>query len=257
MIAFLFAPEQGVILAVLVGVMFASAVLQTTTGFGFAVLSAPVLTALTNGPAAVSTVLVTGTVADLLILLLRRSRPAPDWREVGLVGLSSIPGIALGTLLLVVAPKPVLMVVIAGAVIVAVGLRVQTRRQRNYPPLAISHHWGLLAGLLSGTLGAATTLAGPPTVFYLAHRGHTPATTRDTLVTLNLVRLPLSVAALLTAGAFTALPGLAWLVAAVLAGHSVGGWLFGKIDAARYERLTLAGLLLSATTALIAAITTS
>jgi uncharacterized membrane protein YfcA len=249
----LFVPADGVLLAVLAVVMFASAVLQTTTGFGFAVLSAPVLTAMTDGPTAVSTVLITGTVADLLILSIRRSRPSPAWPEVGVLALSSVPGIVLGTMLLVVASKSVLMVVIACAVIVAVALRVWARRRRDEPPPVVGRRWGALAGFLSGTLGAATTLAGPPTVFYLAHRDYTPSKTRDTLVALNLVRLPLSVAALLSAAVFTVLPGIAWLVVAVLAGYATGGRLFGRLDAARFERLTLAGLLLAAGAALVAA----
>ncbi|MFJ4163935.1 sulfite exporter TauE/SafE family protein [Microbacterium sp. NPDC089698] len=248
----LLVPEDGGLITLLAAVLLLSAVLQAMTGFGFAVLSAPILTALTNGPTAVSTILVTGTVADLLILSVRSARPAPSWGDVGVVGVSSVPGIVIGTLLLLIVPKSVLMFIIAGAVIVAVGLRLRMARRRNHPQ-AVGRRWGVLAGLLSGTSSAATTLAGPPTVFYLAHRGHAPSTTRDTLVMLNLVRLPLSIAALLAAGAFTTLPGLAWLVVAVLAGYALGSRFFGRMDLARYERVTLVGLLLAAATAVVVA----
>lgn len=229
--------------------------MQSVTGFGFAVLSAPVLAAVTDGPTAVSTVLITGTIADVLILLARRKRPISDWGEVGVVGASSLPGIAVGTMLLVVAPKNVLMVIIALCVLTAVAHRWWLGRRRTMTQRRTGRSWGVLAGMLSGTFGAATTLAGPPTVLYLGYRDLSPGRMRDTLVTLNLVRLPVSLAALLWAGTFTVIPGIFWLVVGVLAGYAMGGRLFRRIRPGQYNAITRAVLLRAAVVALVSAIT--
>ncbi|MGO2660602.1 sulfite exporter TauE/SafE family protein [Mycetocola reblochoni] len=245
-------PEPGTT-ALLVLIMFASAVLQTTTGFGFAILSAPVLTAVFGGPEAVSTIIICGTAVDVLILLVRRTgsrRAAP--REVAVLVLSSVPGLVLGAWLLSVLPQRALLLVVAAAVVLAVAHRVlQRRAPRASRP--VSWGWGAAAGFASGTLGTSTTLAGPPTVLYLTRRLSDPSSIRDTLVAVNLVRAPISVAALLAAGTFAVPAGIVWPALAACAGYLLGSRLFGRLDAARYESLVLSALVLAAAVAVASA----
>ncbi|TNM67612.1 sulfite exporter TauE/SafE family protein [Streptomyces sp. NP160] len=219
----LLVPDSTALLVGLCALVFLSSVLQTATGFGFAILSAPIGAALLGGPAAVGMVLITGTAVDVLILSLHRSLPRPRWDEVAVLGASSLPGLALGAVLLAVALRRVLLVVIAAAVVLAVVLRWVSRRSGR--ARVVSRRWGVLAGLASGTLGTATTLAGPPTVFYLSHRPYVPGVVRDTLVVLNMVRLPLSVVALVAGGVFVVIPGIWWCRGGV--GTSWGSRCFG------------------------------
>lgn len=86
MIDILLVPDSVALLLGLCALIFCSSVLQTTTGFGFAILSAPIGAALLGGPAAVGMVLIAGTVVDLLILSLRRRAPQPRWDEVASSG---------------------------------------------------------------------------------------------------------------------------------------------------------------------------
>ncbi|WP_299037451.1 sulfite exporter TauE/SafE family protein [uncultured Pseudokineococcus sp.] len=245
-------PDPGLLVALSLLVAVSSA-LQTATGFGFAILSAPLGAVLLHSPAAaVTTVVIVGTAVDLLVLLLRRRPPAPRWDEVAVLGISSLPGLALGAYLLVVLPQRLLMIVIAAAVLVAIAFRVASRRAGQAAKPA-SRRWGAVAGLLSGALATSTTLGGPPTVYYLTHRPHGPATVRDTLVTLNLVRLPLSVTALAIGGVLVLIPGLGWLVLSALAGFFAGDRIFRALDPGRYEVLVLALLCLAALVAVISA----
>jgi uncharacterized membrane protein YfcA len=137
------------------------------------------------------------------------------------------------------------MVIIAVAVMTVIGLRVAARRAERSPVVA-SRTWGAAAGLLSGALATSTTLAGPPTVYYLTHRPYDPSTVRDTLVALNLVRLPLSVAALAVGGVLVLIPGIAWLILSALLGFAVGDRVFRAMDPGRYEAYVLAVLALAA-----------
>lgn len=197
--------------------------------------------------------IIVGTSVDLLILGVRREPRTPRWDEVAILGVSSIPGLALGALMLATLPQRALMLVIAGAVVLAVVLRRLTARAGRSDPEPVSRRWGALAGLTSGALGTSTTLAGPPTVLYLSLRPYGPSAVRDTLVALNLVRLPLSLAALAISGTFVVAPGVGWMVLAALAGFAVGTRVFAGLDARRYEAVVLGVLLLAAACAATAA----
>lgn len=250
----LFVSSDLTLLIVLTLLILVSSVLQTVTGFGFAILSAPIGAALVGGPGAVGMVLIAGTAVDILILTLRRQRPRPRWDEVGILGVSSLPGLALGAYLLMVLPARPLLLLIAATVVVAVTLRwtgLRAGRAR-----VLSRRWGLLAGVVSGTLGTATTLGGPPTMLYLAHRPYDPSTVRDTMVTLNLVRLPLSLIALAAGDVLVVIPGIAWLVVAALAGYLIGQRLFVRLDTPGFDKLVLLLLLAAAVAATVAAFLT-
>lgn len=231
-------------------VLFFSAALQASTGFGYALLSAPLLAVSVGPQLAVSTIIATGVVVDLLILLSERRRPVPRGADVAALTVWSLPGLALGALVLAVVPRSGLQVLVAGAVLVGVGLRARQMRSRPPGSEVPERRWLRPAvALLSGTLSTATTLGAPPVVLYLLRRRRLPQETRDTLVALSLLRLPPSLLALVMADALRVpakLP-LLWLV--VAGGYVCGRQVFARLDARRYERLVLSTLVVSATAA--------
>lgn len=243
--------------ALIAGVLLLSAALQTSTGFGFALLSAPILAALVGPVEAVSTIVATGVVVDVLVLAADGRRPQPNGRDVAILGVWSVPGLLLGALLLRVLASTLLQLLVAAAVLFAVASRLRPRRWPEKQPMADRQPWWAAAGagLTSGVLSTATTLGGPPTVLYLTSRPRPPRQTRDTLVALSLVRLPVSVAALVVAGTWITPPGLLLLWAAVALGYLVGRAVFARMDLARYERAVLAALVAAALTAVITAAT--
>lgn len=120
--------DLTLLIAAVIGV---SAVLQTSTGFGFAILSAPLLTALVGGPMAVTTITITGATVDAVILGGRRTLPRPDWHLVGVLALWSTPGMVLGALALARMPQAGLQLLVAAAVLVAVAHRAYAVRRRH------------------------------------------------------------------------------------------------------------------------------
>jgi uncharacterized membrane protein YfcA len=240
--------DGGILLGALFGLIFVSAVLQSLSGFGFALLSAPLLAATIGGAEAVSTIIITGTVCDVAILAMRRSVPRPVAREVWALACWSVPGMLAGAWLLAWLPASGLQIFVACVVIGAVVLRLRSRERG----VVVRPVWAVPAGLLSGALSTSTSLGGPPSVYYLVHRDLKPHAMRDTLVTVSLVRLPLSVASLALAGTWETYEHWLPLVGAALLGQLVGARAFHAFGSARYERVVLCLLVVSALVSVVA-----
>ncbi|MFC5728115.1 MULTISPECIES: sulfite exporter TauE/SafE family protein [Nocardioides] len=241
--------DQSQLLVLLFALIFVSALVQSVSGFGYALFSAPILTALLGGPMAVSTILITGTACDLAILGVRRRLPRPAGGEVLRLALWSAPGMVCGAWLLSALPARWLQGFVALTVILAVVLRLSSPTTADAKPIRPS--WGSLAGLASGALSTSTSLGGPPTVLYLTHRRLVPLVMRDTLVTLSLARLPLGFAALVVAGVWDMYAYWPVLLVAALGGQAVGTQVFHRYAAARYERIVMLLLVTSGVTALL------
>ncbi|PUB30121.1 hypothetical protein C8K30_102503 [Promicromonospora sp. AC04] len=234
--------DGAVLFSALFSLIFVSAVLQSLSGFGFALLSAPLLAATIGGAEAVSTIIITGTVCDVAILAMRRSVPRPVGREVWALAGWSVPGMLVGAWLLASLSGAGLQIFVACVVIGAVVLRMRSRERG----VVVRPAWAVPAGFLSGALSTSTSLGGPPSVYYLVHRGLTPHAMRDTLVTVSLVRLPLSVATLVIAGTWETYELWFPLVGAALLGQLVGARAFHVFGSSRYERVVLYLLVASA-----------
>ncbi len=130
-----------------------AATLQGSVGFGFALLTAPIL-ALIN-PRLVPGPVLVGVLA-LALLMLHRERRSIDvsglpWALVGLV-----PGMVLGATMLAVIPEREVTLVFGLLVLFAVFLSA----------VGLHPHpssWALFgAGTLSGFMGVASSISGPP-----------------------------------------------------------------------------------------------
>lgn len=241
--------DHSQFLVLLSALIFISALVQSVSGFGYALFSAPILTALLGGPMAVSTILITGTACDLAILGMRHRLPRPAGDEVLRLAMWSAPGMVCGAWLLSALPSRWLQGFVALTVLLAVALRLISATAGTAKP--IRPLWGGLAGFTSGALSTSTSLSGPPAVMYLTHRQLEPHVMRDTLVTLSLVRLPLGVAALVIAGVWDVYAYWPVLLVAALAGQAVGTQVFHRYAAARYERIVMILLVASGLTALV------
>ncbi|HWI06109.1 MAG TPA: sulfite exporter TauE/SafE family protein [Solirubrobacteraceae bacterium] len=233
--------------------LFLGAVLQSATGFGFALVSAPVLFALIGPQEAVTAGVLVALVPNTLTLAGERRRPQVLVRDaLGLMAWS-LPGLALGALALSALSDRLLSVLVAVAVLAGVTLRALSRRSAGAagPP----RPWYLpAAGLSGGVLSTATSLNGPPLVFYLLARGASPAQMRDTLASIFLVLALLGIPALLLSGTFTVPEGLAVMVLAALAGQLLGRRAFGWLRGERYEPAVYAVLIATALVALVASV---
>jgi uncharacterized membrane protein YfcA len=230
--------------------LFAGAALQSATGFGFALVSAPILFALLGPREAVTAGVLVAMALNVLTLAGERRRPQVRGGDASALLAWSLPGLAIGALALRELSERVLSGLVAVAVLAGLALRVLALRTAA-AAAARPRAWQLpAAGVTGGALSTATSLNGPPLVFCLLARGASPAQMRDTLAAIVLVHAVLGLPALLLTGTF-ATPDAVWLLLlAGLAGQLLGRRAFGRLRGEHYERAVLVVLAVTALTAL-------
>ena len=221
-------------------VVFVATLIRSTVGFGEALVAVPLLAF--RIPIAVA-----APLAMLLSVLIAGVIVARDWRHVevrsagGLI-IASLFGIPLGLLLLTRVDDHMVRLIL-GCTIAAFSLYSLTAKTRVH--LERDHPmWLLGAGFLSGILGGAYGMNGPPLAIYGALRRWSPQQFRATL---QGYFFPASLAGLLgyaAAGLWVpsitryfvlSLPGV--LVAVV-----VGRALNHRLQGDRFFRIVYAGL---------------
>lgn len=172
---------------VLAGLVVAlGALVQGAVGFGLALVAAPLLAILDPALVPVPLLMVTAVHA---VLALRREHVDTDWRGVGWALLGRLPGIALGVLAVATLSPRWFAALVGLTVLVCAGLSVLRWRPRPTVPAL------LVAGLVSGAGGTASSIGGPPVaLLYQDSRGP---------------RVRATLAAYFTAGTALSLAGLA------------------------------------------------
>jgi uncharacterized protein len=239
------------LLALAAGVaVFTGAALQSSIGFGFALVAAPMLFAATSPPEAVGLLTLLALEASLLTLLTERRRPQPAWSDVAPVVAWSLPGALAGVAVLRALDDLALQLLVTAGVLVA--LAVNLRAAHRPPPVAAHEppRWARpAAGLTSGALSTSTSTGGPPVVLLLMSRGLSPGVVRDTLTATFLCFSLVSAAALAVTSTEEAVPdaaAVAVLVPLTAIGQLVGRRGFARLAGSRrYERVLTVVLLVT------------
>jgi uncharacterized membrane protein YfcA len=241
------------VIAVAAGAVFLGAALQSATGFGFALVAAPLLFMILGPQEAVTASVLLGLELNLLTLAGEGRRPRVERGDaLALVGWS-LPGLVLGALALRELPDRLLSLLVALAVLAGLALRLRARRPRpgvaGAAPSRPRSWQAAVAGASSGALATSTSLSGPPLVFYLLARGISPAQVRDTLAAVFVALSLISAPVLLATGTFAMPAAVAVLLLAGAVGQLLGRRAFARLVGDRYENVVLAVL---AATALVA-----
>lgn len=212
--------------------VLAGGVLQSATGFGFALVSAPVVFAVLEPGEAIWLITALAALVNLLTLATEGRRPAPLRRDSAWLLAWSVPG-ALGG---VVALRALDDVLLQALVTVAVLGSLAVRRLAPHRVRPSAWHRPA-AGLASGALSTSTGTNGPPLVLFLLVRGVDPERVRDTLGTVFLVGAVLTVAVLAATGTgpFPHAGLLAACVPITAAGHLAGRRGFARLRGGGYE----------------------
>jgi uncharacterized protein len=218
------------IFIVLAATTFGSALLYAISGFGFAVLAAPLFLLFLDPAPAIQLVIIISTV--LSIVVLRGMLPAiAPWLLLRLA-LGSLVGLPLGLVAFRYA-DPILVRAAAGAMILGFAILMATSRRRSgqagqgkhWTAFAMSPGLDLAAGAVSGIGAALVGQPGPPVLIYLLLAGAAARTVRATL----LAFFALSYAVTLASHAATiGIPASTWLAAGILIPFAFLGGLAGR-----------------------------
>jgi uncharacterized membrane protein YfcA len=231
------------------GIVLLGAVAQSVSGFGFALVSVPLLTVAADPRTAVVVAALTGMALTLTALI--REHAYVRWRVAGWLTAAALLGLPVGLLILVYAPERLLGLLIAAVVLscaalVWSGVRIRTGAA------------GIGAvGVLVGVLTAATGTNGPPLVAVFHSLGYDPRTFRATLAGTFFGTGVLGLVGFVVAGQVDARSLRLALVAlpAVGLGWWLGNLVFTRIDPKSFRRIVLAGLVGSAGAALAHSLT--
>src|SRR5215471_12340949 len=218
------------IFVVLAATTLGSALLYAISGFGFAVLAAPLFLLFLDPAPAIQLVIIISTV--LSIVVLRGLLPAiAPWLLLRLA-LGSLVGLPLGLVAFRYA-DPILVQAAAGALVFGFAILMAVSRRRPGQPgqgkhwtaFAISPGLDLAAGAVSGFAGALVGQPGPPVLIYLLLAGAAARTVRATL----LAFFALSYGVTLASHAATiGIPAPTWIAAGILIPFAFLGGLAGR-----------------------------
>ncbi|BBI75164.2 hypothetical protein HAALTHF_44690n [Vreelandella aquamarina] len=151
-------------------VLLLGAFVQRATGFGLAVVGAPLLLMIEPRLVPVILVLFGFTVS---LIMVRRYWHEVRLREIGVALIGRLPGNGLGIWLLLAAPMVVLEKLIAAIVLFAVLVTVCRFE------LPVNRFTLFVAGILSGVFGTVAAIGGPPIVLLM--HGFSPDRMRGNL----------------------------------------------------------------------------
>lgn len=223
-------------------------IVQFATGFGFALVSVPLLTFVTAPHQAVILALLVGTVGNLGQSV--EGRRHIDRAFVGRILLGSVLGLPVGWLIFTRSDGALLQVII-GAITLAAVLVLAAGFQLH----RVSTRVDLGTGLLVGVLTTCTGTNGPPLVSVLHARRVTPPAFRATAATVFLLLDIVAVAI------YAATGHLGWdlvgTTALCIPGLVVGAWLGIRarrlLSPAAFRVLVLILLTATAITAIVTA----
>jgi uncharacterized protein len=218
------------IFIVLAATTFGAALLYAISGFGFAVLAAPLFLLFLDPAPAIQLVIILSTVQSIVVLRGLLPAIAP-WLLLRLA-LGSLVGLPLGLVAFRYA-DPLLVRAAAGAMIFGFAILMAVSRRRSGQPgqgthstaFAMSPCLDLAAGAVSGIAGALVGQPGPPVLIYLLLAGTAARTVRATL----LAFFALSYGVTLASHAATiGITAPTWLAAGILIPFAFLGGLAGR-----------------------------
>ena len=222
-------------------IVFATASIQAVVGFGFALLSVPIMMQVVGLHRAVILASLIGTANNFY--QYRDLKHDQDKTQVKRFLSASFLGAPLGLVAFIYADQHVLKVFLGAGVLLGVILLVRGRDLTN---AHISLDWAM--GVISGFLLTSTSTNGPPLVFALQARKSEPQVFRATL---NMIFLVSGVYGLVLFAVFGELATSDLLVAAavlpsMMIGVSIGKFIRNRVDPDRFRiavlvLLTVAG----------------
>ncbi len=236
--------------AAVAAIVAAAAVAQGVSGFGFSLVSIPILALVVPVKAAIVGGAMLGLVQSGLVVA--RDHRHVERRSAAVLVMAALAGMPIGLLVITRVREEPLQVLIAVTVLVFTGL---LWRRVRLPTDSLPAEVGV--GFTSGMLSTSTGMSGPPLVIALQARGVPPSAFRATLAAVFVSGSAVSLLLFWSKGLVTvdALRVAAAGLPGLLVGILVGELAFRRVDHERFRAIVLVLLMGSALLALIGALT--
>ncbi|MGA8978805.1 MAG: TSUP family transporter [Pedococcus sp.] len=211
--------------------LLAGAFVQSSIGFGMAVVAAPFVVVLS--PELMPGALLATSFALPVVQLTHGARDIA-WRPLGWALAARLVLTPVGVTIVAVLSVQAISVVVGGLILLTVAASVWAVDLRATPRNAA------VAGALAGVAGTAAAIGGPYLALVLQHER--PARLRATLAAFFLVGTAMALVGLTLAGEFTRhqlLVGLVWVPFTVL-GYAAAAPARARLDRERLRRAVLA-----------------
>jgi uncharacterized protein len=209
--------------AAILGLAGLASFVGAVSGFGFALLIVPPLSALVGVKEAIVLANVLGASHSTAMFV--RLRRAAHWPMVGVLAAAGFVGMPLGLFVLEVTSVRVLQVILGLTIAAATVLLL--RGTDLFPRGRLGD---AVVGFVSGVLNTSTSMNGPPVVLHLQSRGLDQAAFRGTLAAFFVITNILTIALYAVGGRLDGDVGARYLVG--LPGLAAG-WLLGNAAASR------------------------
>lgn len=219
-------------------IIFFASFTQGMTGFGFALISVPLVGILAGVKYAIPLAAICGLVVNIyLILKLKNHVKFLDLQELLI---SAIFGIPLGAAFVIYTDQVILKKILGVIVLIFVFLSIFKIVKQN----GIQKKWGYLFGFASGLLGGAFNTNGPPILIYFYLQGYDKIKQKASITGFFIITSTTVVVTHLVLGLSNS---VIWMDAiklfpVVLIGIILGQILFNKISTQLYNVLILFGL---------------
>lgn len=223
-------------------VLFFGSFTLGTAGFGFALVSIPLISLVTSPKLAVPFIMVYAYGVNFFLFL--RFKEYIDWRKLWPLMVGALPGIPLGIYFLKNYEDVMIKKIVGGVVIVFVVWNLIARPDRRY---ALSRFWAYLAGFAGGILHGGTAISGPPVLMYLTLNRWEKTLTRATLQSFFFFTGSCSLFGLVITEVLTLSVlrfNLLYLPVVILGGVT-GYFLFKRLSSRLFNRILLSLLLVT------------
>ncbi|MEW5911590.1 MAG: sulfite exporter TauE/SafE family protein [Thermodesulfobacteriota bacterium] len=223
-----------------------SAFTMSFAGFGFALVSVPLLALFLPIKEAVA--LQFPYCLGLFMYQAWHYRAHFDWRQMRPLFLGTALGLTLGAYLLYHLPEVTLKRSLAAFIAAVVAFNALPTSKLFMARIAQNPWWGRACGFISGSFFGAYTIGGPPAAVYIMSVTDDPLKAKSFLASFFTIQFILIGFIYGAAGMFT-WPGLktSLIYSPVVAlGSLAGFWAFGKASTTLYRQVVAVMLLLAA-----------
>lgn len=218
-----------------IAVLFAASFTQGMTGFGFALVSIPLLTLVIELPEAVALGALGGLVVNIFLIIKLKS--FVKFLDLKNLIIGSVVGIPLGSFVLYSVSPDILKKILGAVIIVFVILTTaKIIKQKK-----INLKWGYVFGFFSGLLGGALNTNGPPILIYFYLNGYDKFKQKASITGFFLIASVFIVSSHALTGitSISTLRNFGLAFPFILTGIFLGSRAFGKISAIIYNRIIL------------------